>query len=132
MTIAFAVWAVMGVARHPSAHIDLPASAPGWPLENQRVVVLGASGYIGRAVVAEALLRGYRVAAVVRDATSATAYQHLKGASIVSADVCDPASLATGVFMPGDVVVSCLASRSGFPKDSWRIDYQATLDCLEV
>lgn len=31
-----------------------------------------------------------------------------------------------------DVVISCLASRSGTKSDSYAIDYQATLNCLEV
>lgn len=31
-----------------------------------------------------------------------------------------------------DVVVSCLASRTGGIKDSWDIDYQATLNALEA
>jgi divinyl chlorophyllide a 8-vinyl-reductase len=31
-----------------------------------------------------------------------------------------------------DVVVSCLASRTGGIQDSWDIDYQATLNCLEA
>jgi divinyl chlorophyllide a 8-vinyl-reductase len=30
-----------------------------------------------------------------------------------------------------DVVVSCLASRTGGIKDSWEVDYQASLNCLE-
>ena len=29
-----------------------------------------------------------------------------------------------------DVVVSCLASRTGTPKDAWAVDYQAHSDCL--
>ena len=31
-----------------------------------------------------------------------------------------------------DVVVSCLASRTGGKKDSWLIDYQATKNVLDV
>ena len=31
-----------------------------------------------------------------------------------------------------DVVISCLASRTGSKKDSFAIDYQATLNCLEA
>ena len=41
-------------------------------------------------------------------------------------DVSDPASLRAVAFRdPVDVVVSCLASRTGGKKDSWDIDYQA-------
>ena len=37
-------------------------------------------------------------------------------------------------FEPGtvDVVISCLASRTGSKKDSFAIDYQATLNCLNA
>ena len=31
-----------------------------------------------------------------------------------------------------DVVISCLASRTGSKKDSFAIDYQATLNCLDA
>jgi divinyl chlorophyllide a 8-vinyl-reductase len=31
-----------------------------------------------------------------------------------------------------DVLVSCLASRTGMPKDAWAIDYQAHVDALEA
>ena len=44
-------------------------------------------------------------------------------------DVTDPASIAAEAFdQPTDVVVSCLASRTGGRKDSWAIDHQATLN----
>lgn len=50
--------------------------------------------------------------------------------------MCNPASLAkafeenagTGF----DTVVSCLASRTGGIADSWRIDYEATKNVLQV
>jgi divinyl chlorophyllide a 8-vinyl-reductase len=47
-------------------------------------------------------------------------------------DVTDPASLARdGVRGEAfDAVVSCLASRTGAPKDAWAIDYQANLNAL--
>jgi len=31
-----------------------------------------------------------------------------------------------------EAVISCLASRSGIKKDAYKIDYQATLNCLEA
>lgn len=41
-------------------------------------------------------------------------------------DVTDSSSIAKDVFdTPKDVVVCCLASRTGGIKDSWDIDYQA-------
>ena len=31
-----------------------------------------------------------------------------------------------------DAVVSCIASRNGFPQDAWRVDYQANLNLLNA
>jgi len=53
----------------------------------------------------------------------------------VQADVCNPANLAASApFAKGgvDIVISCLASRSGSKSDSFAIDYQATLNCLNA
>jgi len=102
----------------------------------ERVVVVGATGYVGKAVVREAVRRGYPTKAVVRDTSTAAAEPKFAGATLVQADVCNPGSLGvTGApFEDGtvDVVISCLASRSGSKKDSFAIDYQATLNCLEA
>ncbi len=56
----------------------------------------------------------------------------LAGAEVRSGDVQDPASLARDGFRGErfDVLVSCLASRTGTPKDAWAIDYQAHLHAL--
>jgi len=102
----------------------------------ERVVVVGATGYIGKAVVRESVRRGYPTTAVVRDAERARGEPKFEGASVVQADVCDPETLsrAGGPLADGaaDVVISCLASRTGSKKDSFAIDYQATLNCLDA
>lgn len=55
------------------------------------------------------------------------------GASVVFGDVSNADSLASAVRgKQFDVVVSCLASRTGGKKDSWLIDYQATRNSLDV
>jgi divinyl chlorophyllide a 8-vinyl-reductase len=51
--------------------------------------------------------------------------QEFAGANVVFGDVTSLDSLrATAFKQPVDVVVSCLASRTGGKKDSWDIDYQ--------
>ncbi|KAG8465935.1 hypothetical protein KFE25_005505 [Diacronema lutheri] len=118
------------------ARMQTPPFVPGETCTGERVVVVGATGYIGKAVVKEAVRRGYATTAVVRDATRGATEPKFAGARVVEADVTDLPSLgAPGApFAPGavDVVVSCLASRSGTKKDSWAIDYQATLNCVEA
>ena len=68
---------------------DLPTQ----PLPDAgRVLVTGASGYIGGRLVPELLARGYTVRAMVR-ALSPTYCKHWPHAEIVAADALDPASL---------------------------------------
>ena len=106
------------------------------PPEQVRVVVFGATGYIGRFVVRELVRRGYDVVAFARERSGIGGRQtrdqviaDCPGAEVCFGDVLDPASLKTQAFdQPADVVVSCLASRSGGRQDSWAIDHQATLN----
>jgi len=121
--------------RH-AAHLSMNAFVAGETGTDERVVVVGATGYIGKAVVRESVRRGYSTTAVVRDASKATGEPKFRGAAIVEADVCTASTLTApgGPLAEGkvDVVVSCLASRSGSKKDSFAIDYQATLNCMEA
>ncbi|WP_371639081.1 NAD(P)-dependent oxidoreductase [Synechococcus sp. UW179A] len=101
-----------------------------------RVVVFGATGYIGRFVVKELITRGYNVVAFARDRSGVGGRQdqesvkaNFPGAEVRFGDVTNSDSLARHAFdQPVDVVISCLASRTGGRKDSWAIDYQATLN----
>ena len=106
---------------------------PGETSTGEKVLVVGATGYIGKAVVRECVARGYPTTAVVRDAAQASSEPKFSGASVKQADVCNPSTLSS-VFEKDsvDVVISCLASRSGSKKDSFAIDYQATLNCLNA
>ena len=120
-----------------AAPAPAPAPAtfvPGESCTGEKVVVVGASGYIGKAVVREAVRRGYDTTAVVRDPSRSE--PKFAGARVVRADVCQPATLEGEGAALGkgavDVVISCLASRSGSKKDSFAIDYQATLNCFEA
>ncbi len=99
--------------------------------ERRRVAVFGASGTIGRAVVSRLVQDGHDVVAVVRPGSDQSLAE-LGKAEIVTADVGNPAELAQRVFVDGacDAVISCLASRSGAPKDAWAIDYQANVNLL--
>jgi divinyl chlorophyllide a 8-vinyl-reductase len=56
----------------------------------------------------------------------------LAGASVRFGDVSDPASLERDGFRGEhfDVLLSCLASRTGAPQDAWAIDHQAQLNAL--
>ncbi len=58
----------------------------------------------------------------------------LDGASVRIVDISDPASLDRDGFSNGrfDAVVSCMASRTGTPKDAWAVDHRAQLKVLEA
>lgn len=58
----------------------------------------------------------------------------LAGAEVRPGDVASPASLAHDGFRGDrfDVLVSCLASRTGAPRDAWAIDHQAHVHALEA
>ncbi len=109
------------------------------PPEQVRVVVFGATGYIGRFVVKELVQRGYQVVAFSRERSGVAGRSNreqviadLWGAEVRFGDVTDPRSLARYAFdQPADVVVSCLASRNGGRQDSWAIDHQATLNTYQ-
>ncbi|MEM9486959.1 MAG: NAD(P)H-binding protein [Cyanobacteria bacterium P01_F01_bin.116] len=106
-----------------------------------RILVLGGTGTIGRATVAELVQRGHDVICIARQKagsgrklTQEKTTRLLQGAKVVFGDVSDKVFLAEQVFQNQqfDVVVSCLASRTGEPKDAWAIDYQAHTDVLSL
>lgn len=118
-----------------------PATRPA----DVRVVVFGATGYIGRFVVFEFVRRGYEVVAFARRRAGVGGKKgereildDMKGARVVFGDVTDPAQVAAAFEddevhrFTSTIVVSCLASRSGGIEDSNRIDYGASRNALEA
>jgi divinyl chlorophyllide a 8-vinyl-reductase len=101
--------------------------------QDTHVVVAGATGYIGKYVVKECVRQGYKTTAVIREG-SKPREDFFAGADVCIGDVTDPQSLRDKVFggRPVNVVISCLASRSGVKQDAYAIDYQATKNCLDV
>lgn len=104
------------------------------------VLVVGSTGYIGKFVVYELVKRGFNVIAVARERSGikgkygkGETLSQLSGANVCFSDVTQLDTLDKSLENLGvgiDVVVSCLASRNGGIKDSWRIDYEATRNSL--
>jgi divinyl chlorophyllide a 8-vinyl-reductase len=101
--------------------------------------MLGATGTIGRATLQALLQRGHQVVCFVRPRAgvggalgSDASTQLLAGATLRFGSVTDPESLARDGFRGErfDALVSCLASRTGAPKDAWAIDHQAHVHAL--
>ena len=111
-----------------------PSASPSPP---RRVLFLGATGTIGIATVRELVRRRHEVVCFVRQGGAAAQHDRgklLQGAEIRFGDVSDPRSLALACadHGPFDTLVSCMASRTGVPKDAWAIDYKAHADALAV
>jgi divinyl chlorophyllide a 8-vinyl-reductase len=111
------------------------AAAPA--LKNKvkkRIMLLGATGTVGRATLAALLRRGFHVTCFVRsqlDVEDALPNLIVRKGNIATASELYDKGFCGEQF---DAVVSCLASRSGAPDDAWAIDYQAhsnTLQCAK-
>ena len=102
----------------------------------QRVLVLGATGTIGRAAVRALLAAGHETVCFLRPRRDGGDPGHLfpEGAVLRFGDVTDPASLPSHGFAGEhfDVLLSCLASRTGLPEDAWAIDHRAHADALSA
>lgn len=102
---------------------------------SRRVLLLGGTGTIGRATARAIVERGHELVCLLRPRTaSAPPMPDVDGALIRFGDPTDPVSLARDGIAGErfDALVSCLASRTGTPRDAWAIDYQATVDALAV
>lgn len=99
-----------------------------------RVFVLGASGTIGRATVRALLRRGHEVVCFLRQPSAQAGAAPWPGAVVRTGNVADPVSLARDGFCGErfDALVSCMASRTGVPRDAWAIDHAAHVNALEA
>jgi divinyl chlorophyllide a 8-vinyl-reductase len=122
-------------------HPMLDTSSPGHSLAPMRVFVLGATGTVGRATVAALVAQGHHVVCLVRNKSGVhgtwapqQASQILPGAELRFVDALSAHSMAQDGFRGErfDALVSCLASRTGAPRDAWAIDHQAHVHALKA
>ena len=102
---------------------------------SRRVLVVGATGTIGRATVPALLARGWDVTVFVRPSrTGAPAPAWPDGVSVRTGTITEADSITRDAFCGErfDAVVSCLASRTGAPDDAWAIDHHAHSRLLEA
>ncbi|ARE40316.1 Divinyl protochlorophyllide a 8-vinyl-reductase [Rhodovulum sp. P5] len=99
--------------------------------DRKRVFVLGGTGTIGTATVKALVRAGHDVVCFIRPGSEAKLPD---GAKARTGDVTDPLSLTEDGFRGErfDAVVSCLASRTGVPRDAWEIDHQAHVEALDI
>ncbi|MEL7311434.1 MAG: NAD(P)H-binding protein [Pseudomonadota bacterium] len=93
-----------------------------------RILLAGGTGYIGSAVATELAARGYEVIALVRDPNAA-----VSSCKTVVVDLLDPDNLRRKLapYQFG-AVISCIASRTGAPRDAWRVDHDANQNLLAL
>jgi divinyl chlorophyllide a 8-vinyl-reductase len=96
---------------------------------NKRVLLLGATGSIGRATLRALVSREHEVVAFVRKPQDKMA-----GVEFRIGDVTDLRSVKEDGFRGDsfDALVSCLASRTGMARDAWAIDYRAHAAILNL
>ena len=108
---------------------------------SRRILVLGATGTIGQATVRALVARGHEVVCFVRPQAGVGGAlgpqelaRRLPGAELRYGEVTNPLSLARDGFAGErfDVLLSCLASRTGAPGDAWAIDHQAHVQALDL
>jgi divinyl chlorophyllide a 8-vinyl-reductase len=114
-------------------------ASPPYAPQGRRVLVLGGTGTIGRATVRALVDHGHEVVCFLRpkpsNSSAPAARGDLPDAAIVRhGDVTDPVSLARDGICGErfDALVSCLASRTGAPRDAWAIDHHAHSTALKV
>jgi divinyl chlorophyllide a 8-vinyl-reductase len=120
--------------------LPAPAAATRSP-RPRRVFLVGATGTIGQATAQALLRRGHEVVCLVRRRAGAggrlappDSARRLAGAELRLGDVTDAQSLARDGLRGErfDVLVSCLASRTGVPRDAWAIDHQANVRVMRA
>ncbi len=97
--------------------------------------MLGATGTIGRATVRALVRQGHDVVCFGRASRASTPRPAAEpGVSERVGDVSDLASITRDGFKGEqfDAVISCMASRTGTPRDAWAIDHQAHLNVLRA
>ena len=101
-----------------------------------RVLLFGATGTIGQATCKALLHAGHKVLCFVRQPSQTLTQTHelLAGAQLRFGDVQSIESVKNNGLQGErfDAIVSCMASRTGAPKDAWAIDYKAHSQLLQI
>jgi divinyl chlorophyllide a 8-vinyl-reductase len=92
-----------------------------------RVLVAGATGTIGRAVVVELVAQGHDVVCALRPGSVVPQ----AGSVVVECQLTEPGNLTRALDGERlDAVISCMATRNGAPADAWAVEHDAQVNLL--
>ncbi len=96
----------------------------------ESVILAGATGYIGRYVLRELMMRGHNVITLGRRKVQ----ERNVLCHHISVNVCDDSALAgLKEYLPKNaVVISCLGSKTGGRRDAWSVEYGANQSLLSL
>lgn len=100
------------------------------PLTGQRVLITGATGFLGSALVDHLTAAGAVVRGLARDQRKAARLRE-KGCEIALGDLTDPPSLLRAA-QTCAVVIHCAAATTGGPADSWCANVNGTRAMIEA
>lgn len=106
--------------------------AVSMPPDGAHVVLLGASGTIGRATCAELCAQGFAVTCLLRAPPPEGALPDGVHTVITRLDDAEALAQSLAPLAPPAAMISCMASRSGRPRDAWAVDHAAHLVALEA
>jgi len=111
----------------------LNADTPTHAAEPRRVLLLGATGAIGRATLQALIARGHDVVCYLRPRPDGAALV-LDGAAVRTGAFTEAGAVARDAFRGKGfgAVISCMASRTGAPADAWAVDHDAHVAVLEA
>uniref|UniRef100_A0A7S2BBM5 NmrA-like domain-containing protein n=2 Tax=Pycnococcus provasolii TaxID=41880 RepID=A0A7S2BBM5_9CHLO len=116
-------------ARSDAADSSAPVSSSGTPVKKMSMLVVGATGTLGRQVVRRALDEGYEVRALVRPRQNPADFLRDWGAVTVKGDLNDPSSLPPAL-VGVHTVVDCATAR---PEESVRaVDWEGKVALIQA
>lgn len=122
----------MRQVRKSSIQCNTAANAAGTGVAKNSILVVGATGALGRQVVRRALDEGYEVRCIVRPRMNPADFLRDWGATTVQADLLDPSSLpATLVGI--SAIIDCATARP--EEDTYAIDWEgkvALIQCAQA
>ncbi|KAI7844154.1 hypothetical protein COHA_002289 [Chlorella ohadii] len=118
--------------RCQAAAADAAKASGGTPVPKNAILVVGATGTLGRQVVRRALDEGYEVRCIVRPRLTPADFLRDWGATTVQADLTDPSSLPAAL-VGVSTVIDCATAR---PEESTdKVDWEgkvALIQCAQA